>query len=144
MRRTALLALSLAATALAAASARAREIHLDCAGAGRTAKVDIDADRRFLQIMWGEGVAEEYQEGESYLSGPDSAGETQKVVYSMRVDGDAVAFGQDRLCLADGAKHKCVEQHIRNRLNALSGEMQYADGDEVLLMKCQPANRKGF
>ena len=129
----------LAIFALAATTAHAREIHLDCARTGQTVMIDVDTDRRFLQLMWGQGVAEEYQNGESYVSGPDAFGETQKVTYVLSVDKDMITFGQDRACIQSGTKHKCVDQGSRNTLDALRGELQYDEGDEIAIFKCQPA-----
>jgi len=120
------------------ASAQAREIHLDCARSHQTAMVDIDTDRNFLQIMWSEGVAEEFKEGDSYISGPDSFGRKEKVVYHMRIDGDVISFGTDRLCLEDGAK-KCTEKHVRNSLDVAHGLMKYDDGDAIANLACTPA-----
>jgi len=34
---------------------RATEFHFDCARTNQSLKVDIDTDRRFLQLMWSEG-----------------------------------------------------------------------------------------
>jgi hypothetical protein len=92
-----------------------------------------------MQIMWSEGVAEEYKDGDSYISGPDSFGRKEKVVYSLSVDKDVVSFGQDRLCQADGSKSKCVDQHIRNTLDVGRGELKYMDVDAYILLKCVPA-----
>jgi len=125
--------------ALAATAARAREIHLDCARTGQIVMIDIDTDRRFLQLMWGQGVAEEYQNGESYVSGPDAFGETQKVTYVFSVDKDLITFGQDRACIQSGTKHKCVAQETRNTLDLSRGELKYDDGDEIAILKCAPA-----
>jgi hypothetical protein len=129
----------LAILALAATAAAAREIHLDCARAGQTVMIDVDTDRRFLQLMWGQGVAEEYQNGESYVSGPDAFGETQKVTYVFGIDKDVVTFGQDRACIQSGTKHKCVDQASRNTLDMARGELKYDDGDEIAILKCAPA-----
>jgi hypothetical protein len=131
--------LPLAVFALVAVAAQAREIHLDCARDGQTVMVDVDTDRRFLQMMWGQGVAEEYQNGESYVSGPDSFGETQKVTYILSVDKDLITFGQDRACLKSGTKHPCVNRNTRNTLDAASGELKYEDGDEIAILRCAPA-----
>ncbi len=130
--------LVLAGALLFAASACAKEVHLDCAQADRTAMVDIDTDRAFLQIMWGDGVAEEYKEGDSYLSGSDKYGRKEKVVYVMGVEHDVVTFGTDRLCLEDGEK-KCAGQHARHRLDINRGEMKYDDGDSIAVLTCHPA-----
>jgi hypothetical protein len=129
----------LAIFALVAASAQAREIHLDCARTGQTVMIDVDTDRRFLQLMWGQGVAEEYQNGESYVSGPDAFGETQKVTYVLSVDKDMITFGQDRACIQSGTKHKCVDQERRNTLDLSRGELKYDDGDEIAVLRCTPA-----
>jgi hypothetical protein len=134
MTRISLL-LSLAALA---APAAASEIHLDCARSNQTATVDVDTDRQFLQIMWSEGVAEEYKQGDSYISGPDKYGRKEKVVYVMSVDKSLVTFGTDRLCMEDGAK-KCSEQRVRNTLDVGRGEMKYDNGDEIAVLACHPA-----
>lgn len=117
--------------------AEAKEIHLDCARTRQSAMVDIDTDRAFMQIMWGDGVAEEYKEGDSYISGPDNYGRKERVVYVMRVEKDVVTFGQDRLCMEDGAK-KCAEQHVRNSLDLNAGVMKYDNGDEIAVLACHP------
>ncbi len=128
----------LALSALLAPAAQAAEIHLDCARSNQTAMVDIDTDRQFLQIMWSEGVAEEYKQGDSYISGPDKYGRKEKVLYVMSVDKNVVTFGTDRLCMEDGAK-KCSEQHVRNTLDVGRGEMKYDNGDEIAVLACHPA-----
>ena len=133
------LLLAAASVACVAGAASAREIHLDCSRTGQTVMVDVDTDRRFMQLMWSEGVAEEYKDGDSYISGPDSFGEKEKVVYILGVDNDIVTFGQDRLCLQDGSKRKCVDKHVRNTLDALRGEMKYDDGEMIAVLKCVPA-----
>ncbi len=132
----AILALSFARPA---GLARAREIHLDCTRTEQTVMVDVDTDRRFMQLMWGQGVAEEYRDGESYISGPDSFGRKEKVVDSMSVDKDVVTFGRDRLCLENGSKSKCVDQHSRNTLDEASGVLKYDDGEEIAILRCVPA-----
>jgi hypothetical protein len=124
--------------ACAASAAVASEIHLDCARSNQTAMVDVDTDRQFLQIMWSEGVAEEYKQGDSYISGPDKYGRKEKVVYVMSLDKSLVTFGTDRLCMEDGAS-KCKEQHVRNTLDVGRGEMKYDNGDEVAVLSCHPA-----
>jgi len=125
---------------LAPAVARAREIHLDCARAKQTAMVDVDTERRFMQIMWDEGVAEEYKEGDSYMSGPDNAGRTEKVTFVMSVDSDVVTFGQDRICVDNPRKARCEDKHIRNTLDVASGVMKYEEGGaEAAILKCVPA-----
>jgi hypothetical protein len=123
---------------LLATSAQAEEIHLDCGRSNQTAKVDVDTDRQFLQIMWSEGVAEEYKQGDSYISGPDKFGRKEKVVYVMNVDKSLITFGTDRMCMEDGAK-KCSEQHVRNTLDVGRGEMKYDNGDEIAVLACHPA-----
>jgi hypothetical protein len=120
------------------ATAPAKEIHLDCERSNQSAMVDVDTDRRFLQIMWGEGVAEEYKQGDFYISGPDKYGRKEKVVSVMNADGSVVTFGTDRLCMEDGAK-KCSEQHVRNTLDIGRGEMKYDNGDEIAVLACRPA-----
>jgi hypothetical protein len=67
-------ALVFSATLGAAPRAGAKEIHLDCARADQTVMVGLDTDKLFLELMWSEGVAEEYKQGDSYISGPDSFG----------------------------------------------------------------------
>lgn len=118
--------------------AHAEEIHLDCGRSNQTAMVDIDTGRRFLQIMWSEGVAEEYKDADSYISGPDKYGRKEKVVYVMSLDKSLVTFGTDRLCMEDGAK-KCVEQHVRNTLDVGRGELKYDNGDEIAVFACRSA-----
>jgi hypothetical protein len=129
---------------LSASNVAATELHFDCARTDQTAKVDIDTDRRFLQIMWSEGVAEEFLNGESYISGPDSFGEKQKVTYVFEAGRNIITFGTDRVCLQDGSKHKCEDQSIRNTLDLASGEMKYDEGDSVAVLRCAPAPRRGF
>ncbi|MCX7898734.1 MAG: hypothetical protein N2444_01355 [Methylocystis sp.] len=73
------------------APACAKEIHLDCARSNQAAMVDIDAGRAFLQIMWGDGIAEAFKLRDSCIDGPDNAGRREKVVYVMSVDGASVA-----------------------------------------------------
>ncbi|WP_424361621.1 hypothetical protein [Methylocystis parvus] len=124
--------------ALLAPPALATEIHLDCARANQTATVDVDTDRQFLQIMWSEGVAEEYKQGDSYISGPDKNGGKEKVVYVMSVDKSLITFGTDRICMDDGAR-KCAEQHMRNTLDVGRGELKYNNGDEIAVLACHPA-----
>lgn len=129
---------ALVAFAALTAPALAEEIHLDCDRSNQTAKVDIDTGRQFLQIMWSEGVAEEYKDGDSYISGPDKYGRKEKVVYVMNLDKRLVTFGTDRLCMEDGAK-KCAEQHVRNTLDVGRGELKYDNGDEIAVFACHPA-----
>lgn len=131
--------LSLALAALAAGAAQAKEIHLDCTRTGQMVMIDIDTDRRFLQLMWSEGVAEEFLDGDSYISGPDSFGEKQKVTYVLTIDKEVVSFGQDRACLESGVKRKCADQTSRNQLDLSRGELRYDDGEEVAVLKCAPA-----
>lgn len=122
---------------LVRAQALATEIHLDCGRPSQTVFVDIDTDRRFVQLIWEEGVAEEYRNGDSYVSGPSGSGETQKVTYAVEVDKSAVSFGQDRICAAAGGK--CRDQHIRNLLDIASGTLKYDDGGVISVLKCAPA-----
>lgn len=124
--------------ALASTAAFGSEIHLDCARSNQSAMVDVDTDRQFLQIMWSEGAAEEYKQGDSYISGPDKYGRKEKVVYLMNVDKSLITFGTDRLCMEDGAR-KCSEQHVRNTLDVGRGEMKYDNGDEIAVLACHPA-----
>lgn len=131
-------AFALLALAALTAPAIAEEIHLDCGRSNQTAMVDIDTGRQFLQIMWSEGVAEEYKQGDSYISGPDKYGRKEKVVYVMNVDRSVVTFGTDRLCMEDGAR-KCADQHVRNTLDVGRGEMKYDNGDEIAVLACHPA-----
>jgi hypothetical protein len=119
--------------------ALAEEIHFDCARSNQTVMIDVDTNRRFMQLMWGQGVAEEYQNGESYISGPDAFGEKQKVTYVLSVDKDVVTFGQDRACLQSGTKHPCAEKKSRNTLDVKRGELRYDDGDEIAILHCVPA-----
>ncbi|PPD46188.1 MAG: hypothetical protein CTY15_02120 [Methylocystis sp.] len=123
---------------LLAQPAAASEIHLDCERSNQTARVDVDTDRKFLQIMWSEGVAEEYTQGDSYISGPDKSGRKEKVVYVMSMEKSLVTFGTDRLCMEDGAA-KCSEQHLRNTLDVGRGELRYNNGDEIAVLACRPA-----
>jgi hypothetical protein len=117
--------------------ALATEIHLDCGRSSQTVAVDIDTERRFVQLIWEEGVAEEYRDGESYVSGSSSSSETQKVTYAVSVDKSAVSFGQDRICAAAGGK--CRDQHVRNLLDLASGTLKYDDGGVIAVLKCAPA-----
>lgn len=128
---------TVAVAALLTAPAHATEIHLDCARSNQTAMIDVDTDRQFLQIMWSEGVAEEYKQGDSYISGPDKSGRKEKVVYVMTMDKSLVTFGTDRLCM-DGASN-CSEQHVRSTLDVGRGEMKYDNGDEIAVLACHPA-----
>lgn len=121
------------------ANAAAREIHLDCTRPDRSVAVDVDTTRLFVQLMWGQGVAEEYQNGESYMSGPSASGQTHKVTYAVSVDHDAISFGQDHVCVVAGANGKCKELHIRNTLDAAAGVLKYDDGGVITILKCAPA-----
>jgi len=116
----------------------AEEIHLDCARANQGAMVDIDTSRNFMQLMWRDGVAEEFHEGESYLSGPDQHGRKEKVVYRMHVDDGKIAFGVERICLETMAA-KCESRRLDNQLDITRGEMRYNNGDSILIMTCSPA-----
>jgi hypothetical protein len=89
--------------------------------------------------MWSEGVAEEYKEGDSYMSGPDNAGRTEKVTFVMSVDKDVVTFGQDRICVDNPRKLRCEDKHIRNTLDLATNEMKYMDGDTAAILHCRPA-----
>jgi hypothetical protein len=135
---TALLATALAIFA-AAPCARAKEIYLDCARTDQTVMVGLDADRLFIELMWSEGVAEEYKQGESYISGPDSFGEKEKVTYVVSIDKNLVTFGTDRACLQSDAKRKCVDSQTRNTLDLAKSELKYDNGDEIAVFQCQPA-----
>lgn len=126
-------------SASALAGARAEEIHLDCAAGARSAAVDVDTERRFVQLMWSDGIAEEFQEGFSYDSGPDASGRTEKVTYSVHADGGLVTFGQDRRCVEKGRAGRCAEQRLLNTLDSVRGELKYDDGGVVAIMKCSPA-----
>jgi hypothetical protein len=132
-------ALVVGATLVAAPCAYAKEIHLDCARTDQTVMVGLDTDRLHLEIMWSEGVAEEYTQGDSYISGPDSFGEKEKVTYVVTIEKDLVTFGQDRACLQSGAKRKCVDSQTRDTLDLAKGELKYDLGDEIAVFKCQPA-----
>lgn len=131
--------LPLAIFALVPGAAHAREVHLDCARTGQTVMVNVDTDRRFLQMMWSEGVAQEFLNGNSYISGPDSFGETQKVTYLLSVDKEIVTFGEDRSCIKSGTKRPCVDQSSRNTLDMARGELKYDEGNEIAILKCEPA-----
>jgi hypothetical protein len=131
--------LVLAATLAAAPYAGAKEIHLDCARTDQTVMVGLDTDKQFIELMWSEGVAEEYKQGDSYISGPDSFGEKEKVTYVVTIDKDLVTFGQDRACLQSGTKKKCVDSQTRDTLDLAKSELKYDLGDEVAVFKCQPA-----
>ena len=133
------IALVVAATLAAAPCAGAKEIHLDCARTDQTVMVGLDTDRLHLEIIWSEGVAEEYKQGDSYISGPDSFGEEEKVTYVVTIDKDLVTFGQDRACLHSGAKRKCVDSQTRDTLDLAKNELKYDLGDEVAVFHCQPA-----
>ena len=133
------IALVVAATLAAAPCAGAKEIHLDCARTDQTVMVGLDTDRRYLEIMWSEGVAEEYAQGDSYISGPDSFGEKEKVTYVVTIDKDLVTFGTDRACLQSGTKRKCVDSQTRDTLDLARSELKYDLGDEIAVFRCQPA-----
>ncbi|MBG0810202.1 hypothetical protein IY145_12520 [Methylosinus sp. H3A] len=120
-----------------APAAGATEIHLDCGRTRQTVALDIDTGRRFVQLIWGDGVAEEYRDGDSYVSGASGSSETQKVTYAVNVDKDAVSFGQDRVCVA--ASGKCRDQHIRNLLDIAAGTLKYDDAGVIAVLKCAPA-----
>ncbi|WP_158658762.1 hypothetical protein [Methylocystis bryophila] len=124
---------------MSATGAGAKELHLDCARTDQKVTLGLDTERRYLEIMWSEGVAEEYTQGESYISGPDSFGEKEKVTYVVTIDKDLVTFGQDRACLQSGTKKKCVDSQTRDTLDLAKGELKYDLGDEIAVFKCQPA-----
>jgi hypothetical protein len=132
-------ALVLGATLVSAPRADAKEIHLDCVRTDQTVMVGLDTDRRYLELMWSEGVAEEYKQGDSYISGPDSFGEKEKVTYVVTIDKELVTFGQDRACLQSGAKRKCVDSQTRDTLDLAKSELKYNLGDEIAVFHCQPA-----
>jgi hypothetical protein len=127
---------------MASGAAAATEIHLDCARTGQVAKVDIDTDRAFLQIMWSEGVAEEYSNGASYVSGPDSFGETEKVTYVVEIARNIVTFGQNRVCVQSGSRRRCEDRSVRSTIDVARGEMKYDEGDQVAILHCAPASRR--
>ncbi len=116
----------------------AEEIHLDCARSNQGAMVDIDTSQNFMQLMWRDGVAEEFREGESYLSGPDKYGRKERVVYRMHVDGGKITFGVERNCL-ESLGTKCEPRRLDNQLDLALGEMRYNNGDSILIMRCSPA-----
>ncbi len=117
----------------------AKELHFDCSRTDQTVMVGLDTDKLFIELMWSEGVAEEYQQGKSYISGPDSFGEKEKVTYVVTIDKDLVTFGQDRACLQSGTKRKCVDSQTRDTLDLANSELKYNLGDEIAVFKCQPA-----
>ncbi|MBI1868310.1 MAG: hypothetical protein HYS06_08460 [Methylocystis sp.] len=120
--------------------AQAKEIHMDCARASQSVAVDVDTARLFVQLMWSEGVAEEYLNGDSYISGPFSSGEKDKVTYAVSADDEAITFGQDRVCIEKGAREKCTEQHSRNTLDTAAGVLKYDDGGPLIaILQCVPA-----
>lgn len=100
--------------------------------------VDIDTSQNFMQLMWRDGVAEEFREGESYLSGPDKYGRKERVVYRMHVDGGKITFGVERNCL-ESLGTKCESRRLDNQLDLALGEMRYNNGDSILIMSCSPA-----
>ncbi len=132
-------ALTLALFAWLSAPAQAKVVHLDCARTNQTVAVGIDTDKQFMQLMWSEGVAEEFQNGNSYTSGPDSFGRKEKVMLIMNLDKDKINFGEDRICVEDGSKGKCVDKHLRNTLDLATGELKYDDGEVIAILKCVPA-----
>lgn len=125
--------------------AQAKEIHMDCVRANQTVAVDVDTTRRFVQLMWSEGVAEEYLNGDSYVSSPSSSGETDKVTYAVNVDDAAVTFGQDRVCIEKGSNGKCADEHPRNMLDTAAGVLKYDDGGPIVaVLKCVSAPPRPF
>jgi hypothetical protein len=138
--RYATLALSLLIYSTQIASqAEAKEVHLDCARTNQTVAMDIDTDKSFLQLMWSEGVAEEFQNGDSYMSGPDSFGRKEKVTLIVNIDKEKISFGEDRICVEDGSKGKCKDKHLRDTLDLKTGELRYDDGQVIAILKCVPA-----
>jgi ethanolamine ammonia-lyase small subunit len=129
--------LNLAQTA--STTAPKKDIHMDCARTNQTVAVDVDPGRLFVQLMWSEGVGEEFKDGDSYISGPDSFGRKEKVNYVVSIDDNIINFGLDRICMEDGTKGKCVDRHLRDTLDMRSGELKYDDGDMVAILKCVPA-----
>ena len=119
--------------------ASAKELYFDCARADQTVTVGVDTDKLFIELMWSEGVAEEYQQGNSYISGPDSFGEKEKVTYVVTFEKNLLTFGQDRACLQSGTKRKCVDSQTRDTLDLAKSELKYNLGDEIAVFKCQPA-----
>jgi hypothetical protein len=119
-------------------------IHVDCARTNQTVMVDVDPARLFVQLMWSEGVGEEFKNGDSYISGPDSFGRKEKVNYIVSVDKNVVSFGQDRICMENGTKGKCVDRHLRDTLDVAAGELKYDDGDMIAVLKCVPAPPREF
>jgi len=115
----------------------ARELHLDCSRPSQGAMVDLDTDRRFLQLMWSDGVAEEFQQGAFYISAPDKNGNKRKVVSYMTAERDHVDFGVDHLCLEEATK-PCAPQHIGHRLDLSRNQMSYADGETIGVFACVP------
>jgi len=135
-RLSALLALALVS---GAPCAFAKELYFDCARADQTVTVGVDTDKLFIELMWSEGVAEEYQQGDSYISGPDSFGEKEQVTYVVTLAKDLLTFGQDRACLQSGTKRKCVDSQTRDTFDLAKSELKYNLGDEIAVFKCQPA-----
>ncbi|HMK89423.1 MAG TPA: hypothetical protein VK446_07300 [Methylocystis sp.] len=138
------IAFALAPLICCALPAVATELHFDCARTDQTAKIDLDTDRRFLQILWSEAVAEEFADGQSYVSGPDSFGEKQKVTYVFEASRNVITFGTDRVCLQSGTNRKCADQSVRNTLDVATGELKYDEGDQIAILHCVPASRRGF
>jgi hypothetical protein len=128
----------IASLALSSAAALAKEIHVDCSRENQSVRVDADTDRLFVQLMWSEGVAEEFQNGDSYISGPDNRGRKVKVTYLVSVDNDVLSFGQDRICVDKEVKG-CADQHLRDTLDLVTGVLKYEDGETVAMLKCAPA-----
>jgi hypothetical protein len=128
-----------AGLAAACSAARAEEIHLDCARPNQSVAVDVDTNRLFVQMMWDEGVAEEYQNGDSYISGPSASGRTEKVTSLVSVAEGAVIFGQDRTCIESGSNGTCRDKHSRNTLDTAAGVLKFDDGGVIALLKCVPA-----
>jgi hypothetical protein len=144
MRRGSQRLFSVVATLLATTPALAREIHLDCAEGGRKAMLDADDGRRFLQMIWADGVAEEYKDADAYLSGPDADGVKEKVVYSVSFERDVVYFGADRICLEAGARGRCGGERLRHTLDLSQGLLKYDEAGAPIILKCVAAARRGF
>jgi len=138
MRRSGLTCAAALALLLASPIA-AREIHVDCAREHQSVMIDADSDRNFIQLMWSEGVAEEYTQGDGYVSGPDSKGRTEKVTYLVDFGKDSVAFGQDRICTPESIAAGCRDKRLRNTLDLSSGLLKYEDQESTIMLKCKEA-----
>ena len=85
-------AIALSLLTCVAAPAQAKVVFLDCERTNQTVAVGIDTDKLFIQLMWSEGVAEEFQNGDLYTSGPDSFGRKEKVTLIFNLDKDRNQF----------------------------------------------------